>query len=54
MSVGFGLYPHYGSDAIWWSFMASGTASALMGIGNYLHGGWRKGRSMSGMPAPAE
>ena len=53
MSVGFGLYPHYGSDAIWWSFMASGSASALMGIGYYLQGGWRKGRSMSEMPALA-
>ena len=54
MSVGFGLYPHYGSDAIWWSFMASGSASALMGIAYYLHGGWRKGRSMAAVPAFAE
>ncbi len=54
MSVGFGLYPHYGSDAIWWSFMASGSASALMGIAYYLHGGWRKGRSTAEVPAFAE
>ena len=53
MSVGFGLYPHYGSDAIWWSFMASGSASALMGIGYYLQGGWRKGRRISAMPVAA-
>ena len=54
MSVGFGLYPHYGSDAIWWSFMASGSTSALMGIAYYLHGSWRKGQSMSAAPAFAE
>jgi Na+-driven multidrug efflux pump len=54
MSVGFGLYPHYGPDAIWWSFMASGAASALMGTGYYLHGGWRKGSSMAAIPALAE
>ena len=46
MSVGFGLYPRYGSDAIWWAFMASGTSSALLGIGYYLSGSWRKGRPM--------
>ena len=54
MSVGFGLYPHYGSEAIWWSFMASGAASALMGIAYYLHGGWRKGQDMAAKPALAE
>ena len=30
MTVGFTLHPVHGADAIWWSFMASGTASALM------------------------
>ena len=53
MSVGFGLYPQYGSDAIWWSFMASGGTSALMGIAYYLQGSWRKGQSMARMPVPA-
>jgi putative MATE family efflux protein len=42
MSVGFGLYPTYGSDAIWWAFMASGTSSAAMSVIYYLQGGWRK------------
>ena len=54
MSVGFGLYPHYGSDAIWWSFMASGSASAIMAVAYYLHGGWRKGRGAAMMAMPAE
>jgi putative MATE family efflux protein len=44
MGVGFGLYPRFGSEAIWWSFMASGIASVLMAVAYYLHGGWRKGR----------
>lgn len=42
MTVGFALYATYRADAIWWSFMASGSASALMGVGYYLQGGWRK------------
>lgn len=42
MAVGFGLYPHFGSDAIWGAFMASGTASALMAVAYYFHGGWRR------------
>ncbi len=42
MSLGFGLYPRFGSEAIWWSFIASGMASAIMAVAYYLHGGWRK------------
>jgi putative MATE family efflux protein len=42
MGVGFGLYPRFGSDAIWWSFIVSGLVSAVMAVANYLHGGWRK------------
>jgi putative MATE family efflux protein len=41
MSVGFGLYPGYGSDAIWWAFMASGAASAILAAVYYLQGSWR-------------
>ena len=43
MAVGFALYPSFRADAIWWSFMASGSASALMGVLYYFQGGWRKG-----------
>ena len=51
MSVGFGLYPHYGSDAIWWAFMASGLASALMAVAYYLHGGWKRIERVAVVPA---
>ena len=51
MSVGFSLYPHYGSDAIWWSFMASGLASALMAVAYYWHGGWKRIDRVAVMPA---
>ena len=54
MSVGFGLYPHYGSDAIWWSFMASGAASAVMSVAYYLQGGWRKIQRVAVMPMVGE
>jgi putative MATE family efflux protein len=40
-SVGFGLYPGYGADAIWWAFIAAGIASFATSVGYYLHGGWR-------------
>jgi putative MATE family efflux protein len=55
MIVGFGLYPHYGSDAIWWSFMASGIASLLMAVGYYFQGGWRRIQRVAAgmMPAAA-
>jgi putative MATE family efflux protein len=43
MTVGFTLHPVHGADAIWWSFMASGTASALMAVAYFFHGGWRRG-----------
>jgi putative MATE family efflux protein len=42
MLVGFGLYPSFGSDAIWWAFMGSSSASAIMAVAYYFQGGWRK------------
>lgn len=42
LTVGFGFYPQFGSDSIWWAFMASSTSSALMAVAYYLHGGWRR------------
>ena len=41
-AVGFGLYPQYGADAIWWAFIAAGTASFVLSVAYYLHGGWKK------------
>ena len=52
MTIGFSLHPAYGADAIWWSFMASTTTSAIMAIAYYLHGGWRKGSPGSGPAMP--
>ncbi len=56
MSVGFSLYPTYRADAIWWSFMASGTASVLMAIAYYMQGGWRRLKRAGGgmIHAPTE
>ncbi len=48
LAVGFGFYPTHGADAIWWSFMASGSCSALMALAYYLQGGWRKGGVLAG------
>ena len=46
-SVGFPLYPLYKADAIWWSMIASGTSSAVLAVGYYFYGGWRKGTMVS-------
>jgi putative MATE family efflux protein len=42
MAVGFGLYPAFGSDAIWWAFIASGLSSVVLAVVYYFHGGWRR------------
>ena len=52
MGVGFGFYPRYGPDAIWWSFMVSGSASAIMAVAYYFHGGWRKIQRLADRIAP--
>lgn len=44
-------YSWLGADALWLSFPAGSLANLLMAIGFYLHGGWRKGRTM--VPPPA-
>jgi putative MATE family efflux protein len=38
------LEPQMGADAIWWSFPVSMAVSALMALGYYRFGGWRKAR----------
>jgi putative MATE family efflux protein len=54
MSLGFGLYPRFGSDAIWWSFMASSAASVLMAAAYYWHGGWRNNSKLAPRQAGAK
>jgi Na+-driven multidrug efflux pump len=39
--VGFGLYPYYGAEAIWWAFIAASVASFGLSVAYYLHGGWK-------------
>jgi putative MATE family efflux protein len=46
-----GAYPWLGADALWWSFPVSSIVNALLAIGFYLRGGWRKGRM--GLPPAA-
>jgi putative MATE family efflux protein len=43
-AVGFGGYPGYGADAIWWSFVATSVVSAGLALLYYLGGSWRKKR----------
>jgi putative MATE family efflux protein len=49
-TVGFTLHPIYGADAIWWAYSAGSVSSALMALGYYLQGSWRKPRKLSGPP----
>ena len=46
LGFAFGLYPLLGEDALWLSFPAGMVATALMGAGLYLYGGWRQGKNM--------
>ena len=46
LGFAFGLYPLLGEDALWLSFPAGMVATALMGAGLYLYGGWRKGKNL--------
>ncbi|MGM8886191.1 MATE family efflux transporter [Psychrobacter sp. 1U2] len=47
LGFAFGMYPILGSDALWLSFPAGMVATAVMGGGLYLYGGWRKGKKLS-------
>lgn len=46
LGFAFGFYSRLGSDALWLSFPAGMVATAVMGAGLYLYGGWRKGKIM--------
>jgi putative MATE family efflux protein len=52
-AVGFGLYPAYGADSIWWSYIASAASSVIMSLAYYWHGGWRKLSAPGMHPAAA-
>jgi hypothetical protein len=47
LGFAFGLYPLLGTDALWLSFPAGMVATAVMGAGLYLYGGWRKGKHLA-------
>jgi putative MATE family efflux protein len=52
-SVGFGLYPHYKADAIWWSFIAASMSSFALSFAYYQYGSWRNLSPMGArVPAP--
>lgn len=48
LSVGFGLYPAYGADAIWWAFIAAAVTSFGMSTAYYFTPGWRRPRNLGG------
>lgn len=54
MSLGFGLYPSLGAEAIWLAFMASSTSSAVLAVIYYASGRWRKLRGRPAAPLPVE
>ena len=39
--------PRFGADAIWWSFPLASAVSALLAVGYYRFGGWRRAQMMS-------
>jgi Na+-driven multidrug efflux pump len=45
------MLPHWGADAIWWSFPLSGVVAAGLSIAYYRWGGWRRARMGPGAPA---
>jgi Na+-driven multidrug efflux pump len=45
------LLPHWGADAIWWSFNLSAAVVAAVAIGYYRWGGWRRARMGPGRGA---
>jgi putative MATE family efflux protein len=45
-SIGFGLYDHFGADAIWWAFNIAAIVSAIVSVGYYLKGNWRKSKPL--------
>jgi putative MATE family efflux protein len=48
IGVGFGLFPQYGAEAIWWAFIAAGVTSFVLSVAYYWEGSWRRPRNMLG------
>lgn len=46
-SIGFSLFPSLGADAVWLSMIAAGVTSALLSMGYYRQGGWRKAKMVA-------
>lgn len=51
--VALALLPHYGTEAIWWSFTVGSTASVLLTFAYYRWGNWRKAHLLEGARASA-
>jgi putative MATE family efflux protein len=49
----YGLAPHWGEDAIWWSFPVGSIAGVVLGVLYYRFGDWRKVQLMGGRVAKA-
>ena len=47
------LQPHWGADALWWSFPLGSCANLLMALVYYRFGGWRQAR-LAPTPEPEE
>lgn len=48
------LEPVLGADSIWWSFPLGILASALLNLGYYRYGGWRKTRMLGSSPVSGQ
>jgi len=51
----YALLPHWGADAVWWSFPLGSLVSLLLTVAYYRYGGWRQTHMLSapGVPAAA-
>jgi Na+-driven multidrug efflux pump len=45
------MTPHWGADAIWWSFPLGSGTSMLLLAGYYRFGGWKTARMLERAPA---
>ena len=48
------LTPHFGAEAIWWSFPLGTISSAALATLYYLYGGWRRARFVRSPPPKAD
>jgi putative MATE family efflux protein len=52
-AIGFIGHPHFGADAIWWSYVGASVASSGLGIIYYKSGRWRNLKPLSRTVQPA-